>query len=143
MFNSTKAYQLYHREHVGSPLLPLDRIDSKALSDAQFLEWCSTKKELTADDAQGSHWIKTCTGGYITEVIFHADGTLEEFTLFERLKTVGTWDISNGVLNVRIKKNTNHYQFSVIANKNINIHSAIEYKNGELHSYLKLAPIQR
>lgn len=82
---------------------------------------------------------KTCTAGYITELIFSQNGSLIEFTLFERLKTVGHWELIDGLLYISIFKNENQYDFVVVANSSVNIHSAIEYKNNELHSYLKLA----
>ena len=69
---------------------------------------------------------------------FKADGTLTEYRLFDRFKTVGQWQLKGGLLHVEITKSDNRYQFAVVARADLNIHSAVEHKNGDLHSYLKL-----
>jgi hypothetical protein len=93
-------------------------------------------------DIEDCHWIKSCSEGYITEVIFHRDGRLTEYRLFDRFETQGNWKLDNGILKADIIKAENRYTFNVIGNANINIHSAVELKNNELHSYLKLAQVK-
>ncbi|MGR5067449.1 MULTISPECIES: hypothetical protein [Vibrio] len=50
-------------------------------------------------------------------------------------------ELDGGELNITIYKGENAYELSVVGNREPSIHSAIEYKNGEVHSYLKLTPI--
>ncbi|WP_375322507.1 hypothetical protein [Aliivibrio logei] len=131
--------QLFLRETEGRPIIeggcqPLADIQIK-----QYDKWLSEKRDFSLEEIDESNWIKSCTAGYITELIFKATGSLTEFTLFDRLKTVGHWELVDGLLYVSIFKGENQYDFVVVANSCINIHSAIEYKNDELHSYLKLA----
>lgn len=134
--------QLFFREsHTRKLVIPtpksLDTIDP-----IMFQEWQSNKREFVLVDVADTHWIKTCTEGYITEVVFHADGTLNEYRLFDRFETYGKWSLVEGILHVEIIKGDNRYSFGVVGNADINVHSAIEHKNNEQHSYLKLAQIK-
>lgn len=134
--------QLFYREVYGTPIK--EREDALVGSEEQeaYAEWRKSKRDFLKEEVGLSCWIKSCTAGYITEVTFHDNGEVTEFTLFERLKTVGTWTVTAGILSVSIVKGDNHYDFLIVANSTLQIHSAIEYKNNELHSYLKLAPIK-
>ncbi|PSU46910.1 hypothetical protein C9J12_17020 [Photobacterium frigidiphilum] len=132
--------QLFYRETGRVRLLDIDALPELDTEQQQLmLQWLETKRNFTIADVTAQHWIKTCSAGYITEVILHSDGRLEEYTLFTRMKTVGSWKLDDGVIELTITKGDNDYKCSIIANRNVNIHSAIEYKNNELHSYLKLA----
>ncbi|PTO77539.1 hypothetical protein [Vibrio splendidus] len=135
--------QLYCREQTEQPLI--SRTDlSIALYDSEgFLAWRDTKRDFTVSDIESRVWVKSCPGGYITEVHFNADGSLIEYRLFDRFETTGQWQLRDGLLHVEILKGENRYQFSVVACADLNIHSAVEYKNGELHSYLKLVQAER
>ncbi|KZX70009.1 hypothetical protein A3712_09610 [Vibrio sp. HI00D65] len=62
---------------------------------------------------------------------------------FNRFKTVGRWQLKDGLLHAEITKGDNRYEFAVVARADLNIHSAVEYKNGELHLYLKLVQAER
>ncbi|RTZ18059.1 hypothetical protein EJ063_04525 [Vibrio aquaticus] len=134
--------QLFVRESEKQTLISKEDLDFDALHRSDFETWKDGKRDIELVDVAGTHWMKTCTGGYITEVIFHADGTLNEYRLFDRFKTKGNWSLKSGVLHVVIFKGENCYEFAVIGNASVNIHSAVEYKNSELHSYLKLAQIK-
>ncbi|WP_112479362.1 hypothetical protein [Vibrio variabilis] len=134
--------QLYIRESSGKKLVLPTQMIMDSVDPIMFQEWQNRKRELVPIDAADTHWIKTCTEGYITEVVFHADGTLHEYRLFDRFETKGTWFLADGILYVEIIKGENRYSFGVVGNANVNIHSAVEHKNGELHSYLKLAQVK-
>ncbi|NOI77198.1 hypothetical protein F0224_16040 [Vibrio coralliilyticus] len=123
-------------------LRELKNIDETVQACDRYEAWLDKKRQLTLCDIQETHWIKSCTGGYITEVVFNADGTLEEYRLFDRFPTQGHWQLHDGTLDVEIYKADNCYTFAVVGCQAVNIHSAIEYKNGELHSYLKLAQVK-
>ncbi|GGK26032.1 hypothetical protein [Aliivibrio fischeri] len=131
--------QLFLREVKGASIVERHELSSCDISETELATWFRQKRDFSFDEIFESHWIKTCTAGYITELIFSQNGSLIEFTLFERLKTVGHWELIDGLLYISIFKNENQYDFVVVANSSVNIHSAIEYKNNELHSYLKLA----
>ncbi|WP_394134457.1 hypothetical protein [Aliivibrio fischeri] len=131
--------QLFLREVKGAPIVERHELSSCDISETELATWFRQKRDFSFDEIFESHWIKTCTAGYITELIFSQNGSLIEYTLFERLKTVGHWELIDGLLYISIFKNENQYDFVVVANSSVNIHSAIEYKNNELHSYLKLA----
>ncbi|USD67563.1 hypothetical protein [Vibrio sp. SCSIO 43136] len=134
--------QLYMRENEPFELVEQNQVASTPPDENYFAKWQETKRALVMADVVDTHWIKTCTAGYVTEVIFHQDGTLHEYRLFDRFETCGVWQLVQGILNVSIYKGDNHYQFAVVGNSKVNIHSAIEYKNGELHSYLKLGQVK-
>ncbi|MDR9827793.1 hypothetical protein RCJ22_19520 [Vibrio sp. FNV 38] len=134
--------QLFHREQGEQRLVDIPQLKHLEIIEPIYQQWLAEKRSLEQDDVVGAHWIKTCTGGYITEVHFHCDGTLDEYRLFDRFVTRGRWSLSHGLLRIEINKGDNTYCFHVVGNKSINIHSAIEYKNDELHSYLKLAEIK-
>ncbi|USH04919.1 hypothetical protein K6Q96_24785 [Grimontia kaedaensis] len=134
--------QLFLRESGTAAMLNIEQLPDVSDVDAIALfDWMSSKRSFSASEVRGQRWIKTCSAGYVTELLLNEDGTLEEFTLFNRLPTKGWWKLEQGVLDLEILKNDNTYRSRVIANKSVNIHSAIEYKNGELHSYLKLAQV--
>ncbi|PSW20625.1 hypothetical protein C9I98_07180 [Photobacterium sanctipauli] len=132
--------QLFYRESARVRLLDLDALPAPDGEEQLALnDWLTTKRQFSSDEITTQHWIKTCCAGYITEVKLHPDGSLEEYTLFNRLPTTGNWQLVDGAIELSIFKGDNHYRSVVFANKNSSIHSAIEYKNGELHAYLKLA----
>ncbi|WP_146489903.1 hypothetical protein [Vibrio sp. T20] len=130
--------QLYCREQTDQPLIPRTDLDIDLYDSEAFLVWRATKRDFVISDIENRVWVKSCPGGYITEVHFKADGTLTEYRLFDRFKTVGQWQLKDGLLHVEITKGDNRYQFAVVARADLNIHSAVEHKNGDLHSYLKL-----
>lgn len=134
-------HQLFLRENDDPQLVDVNQASLEAFDNQKYQSWLSGKRALELQDVADSRWIKTCTGGYITEVIFNANGTLEEYRLFDRFKTSGSWVLRDGILSVEIRKGENRYTFNVVGNKSVNIHSAVEYKNNVLHSYLKLAQI--
>ncbi|OEF06497.1 hypothetical protein [Vibrio genomosp. F10] len=139
--NKEKVYlQLFHRECKGSPAIEMETVDNEWLNTLDYKNWLASKSDILQDEVTDSLWIKTCTEGYITEVEFLPDGTLNEFKLFDRLPTTGHWALIDGVLSVSISKGDNRYQFFVIGRRENSIYSAIEYKNNQLHSYLKLIP---
>lgn len=134
--------QLFLRESGTAAMLDIEQLPDVSDVDAIALfDWMSSKRSFSVSEVKGQRWIKTCSAGYVTELLLKEDGTLEEFTLFNRLPTKGWWKLEQGVLDLEIVKHDNTYRSRVIANKSVNIHSAIEYKNDELHSYLKLAQV--
>ncbi|MDH5887570.1 hypothetical protein [Vibrio splendidus] len=135
--------QLYCREQTEQPLISRTDLNIALYDSEGFLAWRDTKRDFTVRDIENRVWVKSCPGGYITEVHFNADGSLIEYRLFDRLETTGLWQLGDGLLHVEILKGDNRYQFAVVARVDLNIHSAVEYKNGELHSYLKLVQAER
>lgn len=134
--------QLYCKEAKQRKLLDVAKLEPEWAMESDFQTWCEGKRELTINDVSGRVWVKSCPAGYITEVHFHLDGTLNEYRLFDRFETSGRWNLNSGLLEVAIEKGENQYRFAVVANRSQNIHSAIEYKNDELHSYLKLVQVE-
>ncbi len=144
--NDTKPQillQLYCREQADQPLIPRADLDTSLYDSEAFLTWRETKRDFVIRDIESRVWVKSCQGGYITEVHFKADGTLIEYRLFDRFKTVGRWQLKDGLLHAEITKGDNRYEFAVVARADLNIHSAVEYKNGGLHLYLKLVQAER
>ena len=135
--------QLYCREQMDQPLIPRADLDISLYDSEGFLAWRETKRDFVIHDIESRVWVKSCPAGYITEVHFKVDGTLTEYRLFDRFKTVGRWQLKDGLLHAEITKGDNQYEFAVVARADLNIHSAVEYKNGELHSYLKLVQAER
>ncbi|NOJ05946.1 hypothetical protein F0236_19625 [Vibrio splendidus] len=135
--------QLYCREQTELPLISRIALDIDLYDSAGFLAWRDTKRDFTVSDIESRVWVKSCPGGYITEVHFNADGSLTEYRLFDRFETTGQWQLADGLLHVEILKGDNRYQFAAVARADLKIHSAVEYKNGELHSYLKLVQVER
>lgn len=134
--------QLFFRESHTNKLVSPTSDALGSIDPIVFQEWQNSKRELVLMDVADTHWIKTCTEGYVTEVVFHADGALNEYRLFDRFETQGTWFLADGILHVEIIKGENRYSFGVVGSVDVNIHSAVEHKNDELHSYLKLAQIK-
>ena len=134
--------QLYCREQTDQLLISRTALDIALYDSEEFLNWSAIKRDFVISDIENRVWVKSCPGGYITEVHFHTDGTLNEYRLFDRFETKGHWYLKDGLLHVEIIKGDNRYQFSVVANGDLNIHSAVEYKNEELHSYLKLVQVE-
>lgn len=144
MNNQTALLQLFMRESDScqNRLLSERKLDYSLENSLPFKRWLAEKRHIVEEDVENTHWIKTCTGGYITEVQFHKDGTLDEYRLFDRFATSGTWLLEDGILHVSIKKGDNTYTFAVVGHGALNIHSAVEHKNRDIHSYLKLAQIK-
>ncbi|WP_122046811.1 hypothetical protein [Vibrio atlanticus] len=135
--------QLYCREQNEQPLISRTDLDLALYDSEGFLAWRDTKRDFIVSDIENRVWVKSCPGGYITEVHFNTDGSLMEYRLFDRFETTGQWQLKDGLLHVEILKGENRYQFAVVACADLNIHSAVEYKNDELHSYLKLVQAER
>lgn len=97
--------QLFYRETGRVRLLDIDALPELDTEQQPLMhQWLETKRNFTIDDVTAQHWIKTCSAGYITEVILHSDGRLEEYTLFTRIKTVGSWKLDDGVIELMITK---------------------------------------
>ncbi len=141
-FKQQILVQLFLRETQGSPIHEKSELDIQLVNSTEYQAWLAERRDFLTTEICESHWIKSCSGGYITEVTFNKNGSLDEATLFDRFATTGSWSIKDGLLSVVIHKGENNYQFYVVANRNINIHAAIEYKNNEIHSYLKLAQVK-
>jgi UPF0176 protein len=139
---TNKLVQLFVRETSGEFIDRFDKkndeIINKTAATEEFSTWQAAKRAFDEDEITGQQWTKTCTDGHITEINFHADHTVEEFTLFKREKTVGKWELVDGLLEVEIEAGGALYTFSIIANKENSIHSAVEYENKDLHTYLKI-----
>ena len=132
--------QLFLRESDRVRLLELDALpELNPQQQAAMHDWLATKRNFSLDEITSQHWIKTCSAGYVTELILYPDGCLEELALFNRMRATGSWKLVDGMIELEIDRGEDRYRSAVIANKPNNIHSAIEYKNGKLHSYLKLA----
>ncbi|MCK6264580.1 hypothetical protein KP803_14970 [Vibrio sp. ZSDE26] len=139
--NKEQVYlQLFHRECIASPSIERADVQAEWAQRDEYLKWKESKADISHEEVIESAWIKTCTEGYITEVLFAQDGTLNEFKLFDRLHTTGQWELLDGMLSVSINKGDNRYQFLVVGSSLNSIYSAVEYKNDEIHSYLKLMP---
>ncbi|UTV30311.1 hypothetical protein [Photobacterium atrarenae] len=134
--------QLFLRESERVRLVDLSALPTLDDSEHQYMQhWLATKRPFSCEEVPVQHWLKTCSAGYVTEMIFHPDGTVEELGLFSRQKGTGTWQVNDGGLDIELRRGDDRYYFTVIANKQSSIHSAIEYKNHTLHSYLKLAQL--
>ncbi|AJR06275.1 hypothetical protein C9J03_13775 [Photobacterium gaetbulicola] len=135
-----KLLQLFYRETERVRLLDLDKLPTPDSKEQDALQvWLAGKRDFALEELTQQHWIKTCSAGHTTELVLYPNGCLEEFTLFRRQKTAGEWQLINGMLVLSIYKDDNRYTSTVIANLGSSIHSAIEYKNDQLHAYLKLA----
>ncbi len=143
LFNINESLvRLFIRESSGKSLKESDLVDLSIDKQTLYQTWRESKREFVEFEICEAPWIKSCPQGYITEVNFRSDGTLVENRLFDRFETKGRWSLESGILSVCIYKGDNRYEFQVVASASENIHSAIEYKNGELHSYLKLAQVR-
>lgn len=131
--------QLFYRETERVRLFEINQLPPLDLELQPAMNlWLETKRNFQFNEIWQQNWIKTCSAGYITELRLHGDGTLDEYTLFTRLHTQGCWQLVDGVIEIETIKDDNCYRCAVYANRDTSIHSAIEYKNDELHSYLKL-----
>ncbi|MFA0678439.1 hypothetical protein AB4567_29350, partial [Vibrio sp. 10N.222.51.A6] len=102
--------QLYCREQNEQPLISRTDLDLALYDSEGFLAWRDTKRDFIVSDIENRVWVKSCPGGYITEVHFNADGSLIEYRLFDRFETTGQWQLKDGLLHVEILKGENRYQ---------------------------------
>ncbi|MBM7035408.1 hypothetical protein [Vibrio ulleungensis] len=142
MHSDTTLIELFSYETGNKQLSDVINVKLAVKATVPFQTWHGNKRALTTEDVISGQWVKTCTAGYITELSFNQDGRVDEFRLFDRFHTKGNWTLEHGILSVQIMKGENQYQFDVVGNSDVNIHSAIERKNGRLHSYLKLMQIK-
>ncbi|KLV04041.1 hypothetical protein ABT56_15555 [Photobacterium aquae] len=132
--------QLYYRESERVRLLPLDALPEPDKNEqADFDVWLGMKRSFNRAEVTAQVWIKSCSAGHVTELYLYPDGRLEEYTLFKRIRTIGRWALVQGMIALDIQSGDDRYQSWIVANRNSRIHSAIEYKNGELYAYLKVA----
>lgn len=136
--------QLFLRESERVRLVELAVLPALDSNEQQNMQhWLATKRQFVRDEVPAQHWLKTCSAGYVTEMIFYPDGAVQELGLFNRQQGIGTWQMNEGALDIELRRGDDHYQFTVVANKQGSIHSAIEYKNHTLNSYLKLAQLRQ
>ncbi|PMJ49474.1 hypothetical protein, partial [Vibrio splendidus] len=112
--------QLYCHEQTEQPLISRTDLNIALYDSEGFLAWRDTKRDFTVSDIESRVWVKSCPGGYITEVHFNADGSLTEYRLFDRFETTGQWQLADGLLYVEILKGDNRYQFAVVARADLN-----------------------
>lgn len=132
--------QLFYRESDRVRLLELDTLPEPTGEERKVMQdWLATKRSFTVDEIATQAWVKTCCAGNTTEIYLHPDGSLEEYALFKRTRATGEWQLKDGLLTLAIQKDGDRYVSTVVANKLSSIHSAIEAKNGQVYSYLKVA----
>ncbi|MGF1692690.1 hypothetical protein [Photobacterium kagoshimensis] len=142
-YKQRQQLQLFYRESERVRLLDIDQLPAMNNHEmADFHLWLENKRDFSIADTECRYWIKTCSAGHVTELQFFPDGTLDEFTLFRREHAKGIWHLEDGVIHVELNTAHNNYRYSIYANRLANIHSAVEYKNGALHAYLKLAQVR-
>ncbi len=118
-----------------------DETRSYIATKGEFVLWEQSKREFTLSEVLERNWVKTCPAGYVTTLQFRDDGTLTDTTLFEGVELNGYWCLETGILKTKILGAKHTYEFDVLANETEHIHSAVEFEDGKLHSYLKLIPV--
>ncbi len=126
---------------VDIPELPVSDAGVLLDSDVDFQGWLDDRRPFDVSEITSQQWIKVCPFGYITELTLLPNGGLEEQHLFKSIRCQGRWSLQGGILRLEIEKGENRYHIDVVANKKSRIHCAIEYKNKELHSYLKVTQV--
>ncbi|WP_413112486.1 hypothetical protein [Thaumasiovibrio sp. DFM-14] len=130
--------QMYCFETLGK-LFDIEQLPAlTAAQQADYQLWVTQRRAMSSDEVPFQQWLKVCPAGYITEMVLYPDGRLEEQHLFKPIRCKGDWLVRDGHLFLSIDKGKNHYTIEVVAKKDSAIHCAIEYKNRELHSYLKV-----
>jgi hypothetical protein len=149
MSNTTehRLIQLFWREQEEQVLVDInDETVRQRIEDCrnspEFKKWLATRRIFALEEVADTVWVKTCTAGYITELHLHKDGTAEEYTLFSRKLVPGTWQLTDGQIEVTLAADDHRYRFAVIANAKSSIHAAVEYCDNDIHSYLKIMQLK-
>ncbi len=98
--------QLYCREQTEQYVNSSSWSRHRIYDSETFLAWRETKRDFVVRDIENRVWVKSCPAGYITEVHFKGDGTLTEYRLFDRFKTVGRWQLKTAYCTLRLLKAT-------------------------------------
>ncbi|MCE2595735.1 hypothetical protein K6Y31_13020 [Motilimonas cestriensis] len=140
-----KKILLYSREVEGhtSPFWntcsPFDEeLKSYVSTKGEYVLWLQSKRPLVEQEIVNTVWVKTNPSGYTTEMHFYANGTLRDIALFDRATLTGRWTLNKGVVNVAIQADKHLYEFDIVGSDDNGIHSAVEFEDGVLSSYLKL-----
>ncbi len=140
-----KKILLYSREVEGhtSPFWntrsPFDEeLKTFVTTKGEYVLWLQSKRSLTHEEMINTVWVKTNPSGYTTEMHFYANGTLRDIALFDRATLAGKWHMDNGVVKVSIKADKHLYEFDIVGNDESGMHSAVEFEDGVLSSYLKI-----
>lgn len=104
----------------------------------EYVLWLQGKRSLSEHEIVNAVWVKTNPSGYTTEMHFYANGTLRDIALFDRAALSGYWKINNGAVSVAIKADRHTYEFDIVGSDENGMHSAVEFEDGILSSYLKL-----
>ncbi len=100
-----------------------------------FYVWIQNHKLFTEDNVLKGTWIKVSDLGSSRKVELHADGTLTESEFVYPNETwEGTWDLVDGVLVMNI----HDFILSVYAAGTGNLHSGVEFYEGEPYAYFKV-----
>lgn len=104
----------------------------------EFVLWQQGKRAFSAEEVLTNKWIKTNPGGHTTQLYFYPDGTLQDVSLFDGVTLSGHWHLNEGKIAVTIEGQFHHYTFDIVANDDDSIHSAVEFEDGSLSTYLKV-----
>jgi hypothetical protein len=103
--------------------------------DEDYEEWKATKRKFTEEELLQGTWIKESDTGRTFVVKFHSDHTLTETDIEPNSDTwKGGWTLIGGVLRI----NVGPYELDVLANKNGNVHSGIEFNGDTPNAYFKV-----
>lgn len=95
--------------------------------DEAYEEWAKQKRDFPADGLLNGRWTKVGDNGRSFFVIFHPDGTLTECSQSDpETSWSGTWT----KLGKAIRTHVGNYELDLIANREGNVHSAIEFEKG-------------
>lgn len=100
---------------------------SRRRADDDFREWRLRKRNFTPEEVPVGKWVKVSDLGSAFLVECHGDGTLTEASLFDPSSSrSGSWKIVGSALRINVWE----YEIDVIANRNANVHSGLEFKAG-------------
>ncbi len=103
--------------------------------------WSSTKREFTFLEVVEQQWVRSSDNGQFSKLHFLTTNIVVETGIQNPYTYYGIWKISNGMLCVNSTKERDKYCYQIVASSDGDIHSSIEYKNDEIHAYIKLIQI--
>ncbi|CAM3545374.1 hypothetical protein VA7868_03048 [Vibrio aerogenes CECT 7868] len=118
----------------------LEMEDLPVLTPAQmkiFQEWVKTRRKLLKYEVHQQVWVKTNVDGASSILTFSPDGTLTEQDLFGSRTLNGLWKVIDGFLFIKVISGEFIVEYQISGITEYNIHSGIEYINGQVTTYSK------
>lgn len=125
----------YEKHHT---LLEMEDLPTLTASQEQeLIEWVKKHRKILSYEVHQQTWVKVNIDGFASQIRLNPNGTLLEKDLFSDKSLQGLWKVVDGFLFIKVISGEFVVEYQIVGSSTDNIHSGIEYINGQVSTYSK------